>query len=192
MRPMSVQYHEPGIKAHAEDAARYAAKAKAIFANLRALDPNQAAREELRAAGISESSIAALYPESFEALVPNLVQHLGYNFASVMLVPRIQAMTGSLPQVIRQLRADAAQRYHAEEPADLVAPRQRAAFPELHRSLVDRWKVSEDNAHMLSAALWRTWWLMLQPQEVKRSEFVDLLMIEVADYMLHDLLPPKN
>lgn len=180
-----------------QDRARYADKAQGIFSALLALDPDEPSRAHLLASDIGEHRVDALYPKSFQALIPGILRHLGGDIPHTLMAPRIsqssEAMSGMIQSQPRELRA----RYYADFEAARLSlnPANPPAFPDVYRALTQLWAQSDEAARRMTIALWNAWWLTEHRSEITPEHlrsFADLLLIDVASYMMRDLIPSRE
>lgn len=167
------------------------ATASDAFAALCALDPENVHRSELRAAGVNEHRIAALYGRPFPALVPHIISHFKAIEDADLLAQEpvdpdsVDKAWAALPPRIFDLS-------EVDDDADEEALRAQGLGMALPDGLADRFEEiylgsrptpwPNLSANQIATAIWCVHWMMsnrsiLTPKAQQRA---DELMLAVA------------
>lgn len=164
--------------------------AAAFFTAVQALDPNLPERQELLAGGVARSTTEALYPATFAALVPGLIQHLRahdvpLSFPYIALEDQRQ----QAQRAVWALPEDLYERWHAESPKELLLVdfNLLATFV---KNLLGATPAAHKAARDFVTVVWAAWWLQgwrARLDEPARQQ-ADLLACWVAEKLLPNLV----
>lgn len=167
------------------------AEAAHAFAVLRALDLDDAQRRELRAAGVAEHRVHALYGRPFPTLVPYLMEHLKAAADEDLLAPGF-VDSEQVDRVWAMLPKNLFSASDEDDEADDEDLRAQGMTYALADCIADRWQMldwtllpmaaEKLTPTQISGAIWSAHWLMSHRDQLppKSQARADEIMVSVA------------
>lgn len=166
-------------------------RALAAFATFASLDPNMLARAELHAAGVPSTTIEALFPSSFDDLVPGLIEQL--EKAELIELMGLSTSLDEVDEILYQrkdpYRIAGVRRHVPHADAYNSAHVKSAALFALGQHLSSRFEASGQPgtgyglAMSVAKVIWCTHWFMAHRGELglEYRNVADSLMLRFAE-----------